>query len=68
MLLHSGNTKDVFQLTVHLVHLISGERRQGVQEHCHSNHVLAGPGVGWVQRPLTVDGGGTSPGPQLRPW
>jgi hypothetical protein len=44
-----GNTEDVLQLMVHLVHPIGGGPGQSVQEcHCRS-HVLAGLGEGWTR-------------------
>jgi hypothetical protein len=55
--LHSNNAEDVFQTIIHLVHPTDGGHGQGVQERCHSSHILASPGEGWAWRPLAVDGG-----------
>jgi hypothetical protein len=49
-------------MMVHLVHLVGGGHRQGVQERHFCSHVLAGPSKGQVRWRLMVDGGGDDPG------
>jgi hypothetical protein len=47
---------------VHIVLPIGRGCGQGVQEHGHSDHVMAGPGEGRARSPLVVDGGSDIPG------
>jgi hypothetical protein len=56
-LLLGAYAEDVLQLTVHLADTIGGGHAQSIQERCGHNHVLAGPGKGWMQRTLVVHGG-----------
>jgi hypothetical protein len=64
-LLCSGDTENVFQLMVYLVHPIGGGCRQSVQKCSRRSHVLAGPHEGGVWWPLLVYGRGDIPGPGL---
>jgi hypothetical protein len=50
-------------MTVHLVHPIGGGHSQGVQQHHHSRHILAGPSEGQVRWHLMIEGGGDGLGP-----
>jgi hypothetical protein len=60
-LLWGGDAKNVFQLMVHLVHLIGRGCKQSIQKHNYCGHSLAGPGEGGAQRHLTVYGSGDVP-------
>jgi hypothetical protein len=60
-----GNAEDAFQSIVHVVHHDSGWHRQGVQDRLCSSLIVAGPGEGQLQQPLTVDGSGDVLGPSL---
>jgi hypothetical protein len=63
--LHGGDTEDVIQLAVYLVHPIDGGCGQGVQECYRRSYVLTGTSEGRAWRPLSIDGRGYGLGPSL---
>jgi hypothetical protein len=64
-LLCGSNIENVFQLTVHLVHLINRGCGQCVQKRGRCGHVLAGYSEGGARQSLAVYGSDDIPGPSL---